>query len=92
MHATWLYNLTYHSTIKMTPLQEYSRQIPAIDSLFTFSAKITAKKPGIRPTATDPWAYDGIFLGYQNTMHNIWYWDINSGVVKISKQDLKDEL
>ena len=64
MHSTWLYNRTYHSTIKMTPLQSYSGQIPALDSLITFGAKITAKKPGTRPTATDPWTYDGIFLGY----------------------------
>ena len=46
MHATWLYNRTYYSTIKMTPLQAYSGQIPALDSLITFGAKITAKKPG----------------------------------------------
>ena len=64
MHATWLYNRTYHSKIKMTPLQAYTGQIPALDSLITFGAKITAKKPGTRPTATDPWMYNGIFLGY----------------------------
>ena len=73
MHATWLYNRKYHSAIKMTPLQAYSGQILALDSLITFGAKITAKKSGTRPTATDPWTYDGIFLGYQNTMHNIRY-------------------
>ena len=62
MHATWLYNRTYHSTIKMTPLQAYLGQIPALDSLITFGAKITAKKPGTRPTATDPWTYIGLFI------------------------------
>ena len=92
LHATWPYNQTYHSAIKMTPLQEYSGQIPALDSLITFGAKITAKKPGTRPTATDPWTYDGIFLGYQNTMQNIKYWDVNSGAVKTAKHDSKDEL
>ena len=70
-HATWLYNRTYHSAIKMTPIQAYSGQIPALDSLITFGAKITAKQPGTRPTSLNPWTYDGIFLGYQNTMHNI---------------------
>ena len=29
MHVTWLYNRTYHSTVKMTPLQAYTGQIPA---------------------------------------------------------------
>jgi hypothetical protein len=92
LHATWLYNRTYHSKIKMTPLQEFSWQIPALDSLITFVAKITAKKPGTRPTSLNPWAYDGIFLGYQNTMHNIKYWDINTGLIKTAKHDSKDEI
>ena len=92
MHATWLYNQTYYSAIKMTPRQAYLGQIPALDSLITFGAKITAKKLWTRPTATNPWTYNGIFLGHQNTMHNIRYWDINSGVVKIAKHDSKDEL
>jgi hypothetical protein len=46
LHATWLYSRTYHSKIKMTPLQAFSGQIPSLDSLITFGAKITAKKPG----------------------------------------------
>jgi hypothetical protein len=92
LHATWLYNRTYHSKIKMTPLQAYSGQIPALDSLITFGAKITAKKPGTRPTTLNPWAYDGIFLGYQNTMHNIKYWDVNTGAIKTAKHDSKDEI
>ena len=50
MHATWLYNQTYHSVNKMTPLEAYSVHIPALDSQITFGAKITAKKPGTRPS------------------------------------------
>jgi hypothetical protein len=78
LHAMWLYNRTYHSKIKMTLLQAFSGQIPALDSLITFGVKITAKKPGNRLTTLNPWSYDGIFLGYQNTMHNIKYWDVNT--------------
>ena len=91
-HATWLYNQTHHTAVKMTPLQAYLGQIPALDSLITFGAKITAKKPGTRLTATDPWTYEGIFLGYQNTMHNIKYWDVNSCTIKTAKHDSKDKL
>jgi hypothetical protein len=71
LHATWLYNRAYHSKIKMTPLQAFSGQIPALNRLITSGAKITAKKPGTRPTTLNPWAYDGIFLGYQNTMEKV---------------------
>ena len=69
----------------MTPLQAFSGQIPALDSLITSGAKITAKKPGSRPATLNPWLYDGIFLGYQNTMHNIKYWEINTGAIKTAK-------
>jgi hypothetical protein len=96
LHDTWLYNQTYHSKIKMTPLQAFSGQIPSLDSLITFGAKITAKKPGNRLTTLNPWSYDGIFLGYQNgyqnTMHNIKYWDVNTGAIKTAKHDSKDEI
>jgi hypothetical protein len=76
----------------MTPLRVFSGQIPALDSLITFGAKITAKKPGTRPTTLNPWSYDGIFLGNQNTMHNIKYWDVNTVTIKTAKHDLKDEM
>jgi hypothetical protein len=70
----------------------YSARLPSLDSLITFGAKITAKKPGNRPTALNPGSYDGILLGYQNTMHNIRYWDINTGAIKTAKHDSKDEI
>ena len=91
-HATWLYNHTYHIVIGMTPLQAYYGQIPALDSLITFGLKITAKQPGTQLTTLDPWKYDVIFLGYQNTMHNIRYWDINTGTIKSAKHDSKDQI
>ena len=45
-HLTWLYNCTYHRAIDMTPLQAYTGQVPALDSIITFGSKITAKRPG----------------------------------------------
>jgi hypothetical protein len=67
-------------------------QVPLLDSLVTFGAKITAKKPGNRPTTLNPRSYNGNFLGYQNTMHNIKYWGINTGAIKTAKHDSKDEI
>ena len=46
LHATWLYNRTYHRAVKMTPFQAYTNRVPTLDSLITFGAKITAKKSG----------------------------------------------
>ena len=71
IHATWLYNQTYHSAIGMTPYKAYTSRLSSLDSLITFETKITAKRPGDRPNTLNPWTYDGIFLGYQNTKNNI---------------------
>ena len=76
----------------MTPIQAYLGQILVLDSLITFGAKITAKQPGTRPTAFNPWTYNGIFLGYQNTIHNIQYWDDYTGTMKTAKHDFKDNI
>ena len=92
LHATWLYNRTYHKAIKMTPFQAYTNRIPTLESLITFGAKITAKKTGKRPTVLNPWTYDGIFLGYQDTMHNIRYWDNHTGTIKTETHDSKDKI
>ena len=46
LHATWLYNRTYHKAVKMTPFQAYTNKVPTLDSFITFGAKLTAKKPG----------------------------------------------
>lgn len=44
LHATWLYNQTYHSAVKMTPLEAYTGCVSALDSLITFGTKFTANK------------------------------------------------
>ena len=76
----------------MTPFQLYTGQIPLVDNLITFGSKITAKRPGTRPTTTHPWAYDGIFLGYGPTTDNIKYFDIHTGTDKVARHNSKDEL
>ena len=92
IHVTWLYNRTYHSAIGITPYEAYTGCIPSLNSLITFGTKITAKRPGNQSNTLNPWTYDDIFLGYQNTKHNIWYWDVHTGTTKIATHDSKDEL
>ena len=36
--------------------------------------------------------YNGIFLGYQNTMHNIRYWEVITGIIKTVKHNSKDKI
>ena len=82
----------YHIAINVTPLQAFSRKTPLMDNLVTFGSKITAKKPGTRPTTSNPWAYYGIFLGYGATTDNIRYFDIHTGTDKTAHHDSKYEL
>jgi hypothetical protein len=36
LHAVWLYNRTYHSSIEKTPFQAYTKRMPTLDGLITF--------------------------------------------------------
>ena len=76
----------------MTPFQAFTGHVPLLESLITFETKITAKRPGQRPNTLNPWTYDGIFHEYQNTMHNIQYWDVFTGTTKTATHDSKDEI
>lgn len=58
LHATWLYNQTYHSAVKMTIFEAFTSHVPTFDSLITFGTKITVKKPGDCPTPLHPWMYN----------------------------------
>jgi hypothetical protein len=42
LHAVWLYNRTYHTSIDWTPYKAWTGQKPCLDCLLTFGAKVTA--------------------------------------------------
>jgi hypothetical protein len=92
LHATWLYNRTYHSAIGMTPYQRWSGRIPSLDNVLTFGSRITSKKAKNCTTALDPNAFEGIFLGYGNTMENIVYWDTKAHRKRTAKHRTADEV
>ena len=92
IHATSLYNRTYHSAVKMTPFEAYTGRVPVLDNLITFGSKITLKKLGEQQTMFHIWSYDGIFLGYQNTLHNMRYWDGYISTTKMATHDSQDEI
>ena len=76
VHATWLYNRTFHGAIKMTPFEKWTRQKPTLDGLITFGSPVVTKKSGKRTSTLDPNTYQGIFLGYRSTCDNIIFYDI----------------
>ena len=78
MHAVWLYNRTYHSGIKTTPYEAWTTRVPHLHKTRIFGSKVTVKESKDRRTSLDPNTYKGIFLGYQDTMDNIIYWDVQT--------------
>ena len=91
LHSVWLYNRTYHTALEDTPYRKWTGRTPTLDGLLTFGAKITSKKSKDRPTAADPNAYNGIFLGYKATMQNIVYWDTSAQRKRTAKHIQADE-
>ena len=75
IHATWLYNRTYHSAIDMTPHQAFTCCKPTLDSLLTFGCTVTPKMARDWTSALDPNLHHGIFLVYLPN-NDIRYWDI----------------
>jgi hypothetical protein len=92
LHSVWLYNRTFHRALNMCPYEAYTKQTPTVDGLLTFGCRIVAKKSKKRSNATDPNAYDGIFLGYRATMDNIIYWDIHSQQKRTARHYKFDEV
>ena len=74
MHFNMLHGYTIkytYSVIDMTPCQAYTDCVLSLDSLSRFGTKIITKQPGECSNTLKPWIYDVIFLGNQNTIHNI---------------------
>jgi transposase InsO family protein len=92
LHSVWLYNRTFHRALDMCPYEAYTKQTPTVDGLLTFGCRIVAKKSKTRSNATNPNAYDGIFLGYRATMDNIIYWDIQSQQKRTARHYEFDEI
>jgi hypothetical protein len=91
IHATWLYNRTYHSAIDMTPHQAFTGRKPTLDNLLTFGCRVTPKMARNRTSALDPNSHHGIFLGYQPN-NDIRYWDVNTQREKTAGHGEFDEL
>jgi hypothetical protein len=92
LHAVWLYNRTYHTSIDKTPFEAWTGRQPCLDRLLTFGAKITARKAKTRTTTLDPNSFSGIFLGYRATMDHIIYWDDKAQCRRTAKHLTSDEL
>ena len=68
--------------LKKTPYEAFTSKRPIVESLITWGCKVTANKPGTRPTTITPHDYDRIFLGYINAMLDLQYYDVHTRTIK----------
>jgi hypothetical protein len=63
----------------------------SLQYLRTFGCRVYVRNPGDRPSKLDLNNHTGIFLGYANTMKNIFWYDNTGNTVKIAPHILFDE-
>ena len=91
LHAAWLYDRSYHSSIGKTPYEAWTGHRPDLSRIRLFGARVAARLPGKRAAKLDRHMFHGIFLGYTGTDKNVRYYDLDSGRVKTAKHVVFDE-
>jgi hypothetical protein len=91
LHAAYLHNQRVHCATKMTPFESWFQQQPNLKHLRIFGLCVCVKQSGKRRAKLDQHHFDGIFIGYTATDHNIRYIDIVSSIVKHSYHAVFDE-
>ena len=91
LHAIYLYNRRFHSSIRRTPYEAWCGAKPNLSCLWAFGSLVCVKRTGKRRAKLDRHHFHGIFLGYTVTDHNIRYLDLDSNTVKTCHHAVFDE-
>jgi len=94
-HYLRLYNVTPHHGRTKSPYEMCSGRLPDLSMMRTFGCHVTIlpevteqKRRGKPRVQTN----DGIFLGYTDTMTQIYYYDVDMGTIKTARHVQFDEL
>jgi GAG-pre-integrase domain len=90
-HFLRLYNITPHAGRKVTPHELQYGEPPDLSRLRTFGCRVYVYPPGKRSAKLATHVDRGIFLGYQQTMQNILYFDLSTKQVKVNTHARFDE-
>jgi hypothetical protein len=82
LHDVYLNNCLVHSLTQRTPFEGFYGRKPDITYLKIFGSWVCVKCLGVKRSKLDCHDFTGIFLGYTASGQNIWYLDLESGVVK----------
>jgi Reverse transcriptase (RNA-dependent DNA polymerase) len=90
-HSLFLLNRIIHDGKDDPPLTICSQKKISLQSLRTFGCRVYVRQPGDRPSKLDSNNRVGIFLGYTNTMKNVFWYDETSNTIKIASHVRFDE-
>ena len=90
-HCIFLLNRIVHTGKESPPITICSGQRVTLQGLRTFGCRVYVKLPGKRPAKLDTNHRIGIFVGYANTMRNIFWYDTETNRVKIATHYRFDE-
>jgi Reverse transcriptase (RNA-dependent DNA polymerase)/GAG-pre-integrase domain len=90
-HFLCVYNMTPHAGRAITPHQLRYDQVPDLSRLRTFGCRVYVRPPGLRSAKLAPHVDRGIFLGYQQTLKNIVYYNLATQTIKVNTHAQFDE-
>ena len=91
LHAVFVHNVRVHSRIGKTPHEAWHGSRPDLKRLRMFGSRVCVKHSGRRRAKLDKHNFSGIFIGYTETMKNVQYVDLTTGLVKTCGHATFDE-
>jgi hypothetical protein len=90
-HALFIMNRIIHDGKESPPITICTGQRLSLASLRTFGCRVYVRLPGNRSSRLDDHNNSGIFLGYSDTMKNIFWYDTKTHRVKLASHVRFDE-
>ena len=90
-HCLFILNRVPHRDKESPPITICSGQRFSLQGLRVFGCRVYVRVPGTRKAKLDDHVSEGIFLGYTETMKNIYWYDNKTGEVKIASHVRFDE-
>jgi hypothetical protein len=84
VHSAYLHNRLVHTETGKTPFKGYFGEKPDISYLKLFGSRVCVRRTGAQRAKLDHHDFTGIFLGYLASDQNILYFNLESGLVKLS--------
>ena len=90
-HYVRLYNFVPHGTRPSSPYEMCGTELPNLSKLRTFGCRVHVRPTTMRYGKLVPNSRLGIFLGYSRTLKVLYYYDLESSMVKTATHARFDE-